>query len=202
MAEGTGARLDTADVGLEFGWQVESTDEADTFTKSTVTIEVRYLANDDLESAIKCSASNEIERITPTRHEALRAWLSGRVPISAETVELARSDKSGVPKLRWRRENWLHKPTQEVVDDSDPRVPRTVDASKKQRKTWYLIGSQADVDSGYYRRDMDMETATAAEPTYAATWNPKNGPVEVLLRGSTHHAYLACVRHYQTNYSA
>jgi hypothetical protein len=55
---------------------------------------------------------------------------------------------------------------------------------------------------GHYRREMDVETATAAEPTYTATWHPRNGPAQVLIRGSSGQAYWACVRHYQANYSA
>jgi hypothetical protein len=201
LAAGTGARLDTVDIADGSGWQVDSTHEADFFTKGAVTIEVRYSASDDIESAVK-RASDDLEAITTAKHDVLRAWLAGRVPISAEIPKPVRSDESRVPKLRWSRENWLHKPTQEVVDDSDPRVPRTVDASKKQRKTWYLMGSQANVDGGYYRREMDVETGTAAEPTYTATWHPRNGPAEVLIRGSGGQVYWACVRHYQANYSA
>jgi hypothetical protein len=205
LAEGTGARLDTVDIADSSGWQVESTDEADVFTKGAVTIEVRYSANDDVESAVKRGANGDFDTIgenATAKHDVLRAWLAGRVPTSAEIPKPVHSDESRVPKLRWSRENWLHKPTQEVVDDSDPRVPRTVDASKKQRKTWYMMGSQANVDGGYYRREMDVETATAAQPTYTATWHPRNGPAEVLIRGSSGQAYWACVRHYQANYSA
>ncbi|WP_155765882.1 hypothetical protein [Mycobacterium colombiense] len=202
MAEGTGARLDTVDIADGSGWQVESTDEADVFTKGAVTIEVRYSANDAVESAVKRAANGDVERITNAKHDVLRAWLAGRVPVSAEIPKPVHSDESRVPKLRWSRENWLHKPTQEVADNSDPRVPRTVDAAKKQSKIWYLIGSQANVDGGCYRREMDMNTAAAGEPTYTATWNPINGPAELLTRGTGGQAYWACVRHYQANYSA
>ncbi|WP_071289058.1 hypothetical protein [Mycolicibacterium llatzerense] len=99
-------------------------------------------------------------------------------------------------KLRWSREGWLHKPTQEVATDDDPRVPRTIEASKTQRD-WCLTGSQADIESGYYRRDLDMSTAGNAQPTYTATWHPLDGPEQVLTRGSGADAYDACVRHYQ-----
>lgn len=202
MAEKTGVRLDTVDIADGSGWQVDSTHEVDVFTKSAVTIEVRYSASDDVESAVKRGGSDDLEAITTAKYDVLRAWLAGRVPISAEIPKPVRSGEFRVPKLRWNRENWLHKPTQEVVDDSDPRVPGTVDASKKQRKTWYLMGSQANVDGGYYRREMDVDTATAAEPTYTATWHPRNVPAEVLIRGSSGQTYWACVRHYQANYSA
>jgi hypothetical protein len=205
LAAGTGARLDTVDIADSSGWQVESMDEADVFTKGAVTIEVEYSADDDIGSIARWGENREYELIghnTTAKHDVLRAWLTGRVPISAEIPKPVHSGESRAPKLRWSRENWLHKPTQEVVDDSDPRVPRTVDASKKQRKTWYMMGSQANVDGGHYRREMDVETATAAEPTYTATWHPRNGPAKVLIRGSSGQAYWACVRHYQANYSA
>ena len=105
------------------------------------------------------------------------------------------------PKLSWSREKWLHHPTQEVVDNSDPRVPQTVDASTKQRD-WMLIGSQANIEGGYYRRDLDLGTARAAQPTFTATWHTNNGLVVTLARGSGEKVYKACVWHYQANYRA
>jgi hypothetical protein len=107
----------------------------------------------------------------------------------------------GPRKLRWSREKWLHRPTQEVVDGSDPRVPQTVDESKKRRREWLMILSHAtNVEQGYYRREMDMSTRGAAEPTFTATWHPNNGPVVPLFRGSDGDVYWACVRHFQANF--
>jgi len=88
------------------------------------------------------------------------------------------------------------------VEDSDPRVPRTVEAAKKQRKVWLPIGSQANTDGGYYRRDLDMNTAKSAPPTFTATWHPTNGPMSTLARASVDHAYYACVRHCQASCNA
>ena len=65
-----------------------------------------------------------------------------------------------------------------------------------------LIGSQANIEGGYYRREMDMGTATAAQPTYTATWHPNTGPVMTLARANGDKAYWACVKHYQANYRA
>jgi hypothetical protein len=46
---------------------------------------------------------------------------------------MTHADGYGRPNLRWSRDGgWLHKPTGEVVPDSDPRVPKTVDAKKRQ----------------------------------------------------------------------
>jgi hypothetical protein len=199
VAEGTTFRLDTADVALEFGWHVESTRQTDEFKRDEVTIAVQYSPDDDISNIARWGTNREREvfgRDSVGKGERLRTWLAGpEVPRPA--------DPNGFrgPKLRWSREKWLHKPTQEVVDNSDPRVPRTIDAAKKQSKIWYPIGNQANVDGGYYRRDMDMDTGAAAEPTYTATWNPKNSPAELLTQGTGGQAYWACVRHYQANYN-
>ena len=63
---------------------------------------------------------------------------------------------------RWRRVSGCCQfcsgytgPPQDVVDNSDPRVPRTIDAAE-QRASGLLIGSQANIEGGYYRREMDM----------------------------------------------
>ena len=59
-------------------------------------------------------------------------------------------------------------------------------------KIWLLIGSQAEIEQGYYRREMDMATTSAAQPTYTATWHPINEPVETLVRGDAGDVYWAC----------
>jgi hypothetical protein len=198
VADATTIRLDTADAALEFGWHVESTHHTDEFNRDGITIAVQYSSDDDISSITRWGTNREHEVFghdSVGKVERLRTWLAGR-----EVPRPADPNGFTVPKLRWSREKWLHKPTQEVVDNSDPRVPRTVDAAKKQSKIWYKIGSQANVDGGYYRSVMDMDTAAAAKPTYMATWNPKNGPAELLTRGTGGQAYWACVRHYQANY--
>lgn len=105
----------------------------------------------------------------------------------------------GPRKLSWSREDWLHHPTGEVVPNSDPRVPKTIAESKKRRE-WMLIGSQANIDQGYYRRDMDMNTAADAVPTMTATWHPTDGPAETLIRSNARDVYWACVKHFQANF--
>jgi hypothetical protein len=201
VADATAFRLDTADVAIEFGWHVESTRHTDEFNREGITIAVQYSPDDDITSIARWGTNREHEVFAHDsvgKVERLRTWLAGR-----EVPKVPRSaDPRGfrVPKLRWSREKWLHKPTQDLVDNSDPRVPRTTDAAKKQSKIWYLIGSQANVDGGYYRRAMDMDTAAAPEPTYTATWNAINSPTELLTRGTAGQAYWACVRHYQANY--
>jgi hypothetical protein len=81
LAEKTGVRLDTVDIADGSGWQVDSTHEVDVFTKGAVTIEVRYFASDDIESAVKRSARSDLDRIgreTTDAVERLRSWLTGR----------------------------------------------------------------------------------------------------------------------------
>lgn len=81
MAEATGARLDTVDIADSSGWHVDSAHDADVFTKGAVTIEVRYSANDDVESALKRDADGSFDSVgehAVAKHEVLRAWLTGR----------------------------------------------------------------------------------------------------------------------------
>ena len=104
-------------------------------------------------------------------------------------------DTAKAPKLKWTTKQWLHRPSQDRVEDGDPRIPRTVDERKKYANVWYPIDSQANVEGGYYRRDIVIETITSARPLYTATWHPVNGPVKLLLRDSGPKAYAACVQH-------
>jgi tRNA(Arg) A34 adenosine deaminase TadA len=103
-------------------------------------------------------------------------------------------------KLSWSRDKWLHRPTQELVDNEDPRVPRTVDEMKRRRREWLVILSHATINQGYYRREVDMSTARAVEPTFTATWHANGGPVVTLVRAHDREAYEVCVRHFQANF--
>jgi hypothetical protein len=115
--------------------------------------------------------------------------LGASLPRGWNEMRYAEGHGSRPRKLSWSREKWLHRPTQEVVDNSDPRS-----------RTWLLIGTQANIEQGYYRRELDMNTARSAEPTFVATWHPNNGPVVTLVRAHEHVAYLAHVRHFQANF--
>jgi hypothetical protein len=143
------------------------------------------------------------QALPPTR-PATAFPLPPTIPVEFETQELPDAHDSrptqNPAKLSWSRDKWLHRPTQEVVDNDDPRVPQTVDEMKKRRREWLLIISHATIKQGYYRREMDMSTASAAEPTFTATWHPKNGAVLRLVRGTGGKAYSACVRHFQANF--
>jgi len=169
----------------------------------------RYRTTVELARAAVEATTDPIPRQPPTdqalppTQPASDFELPPTIPVEVETQKLPDAEDSKSirkpPKLRWSRTKWLHRPTQEVVDNDDPRVPRTVDDKKKRRREWLEIDGRGDAKDGYYRMDMDMDMATAraAEPTYAATWHPNHGPVEELLRGTGSQAYWACVRHNQ-----
>lgn len=92
MAAGTGARLDTVDIADGSGWHVASTDQADVFTKGAVTIEVRYSANDDVESAMQRDTSGDVAAIGErggAKVDQLRSWLTGRNSYQEQTKAAA-----------------------------------------------------------------------------------------------------------------
>jgi hypothetical protein len=203
MGQDTAIRLDSVDEATGLGWGIESSSSTDKFMNSDVTVVAEYSADDELTSISRTGASGEYDHRSgdPTElPDALRAWLNGREPISIAPPKAAPPIRAKAPKLRWSREKWLHKPTQEIVDNSDPRVPRTIDESKKVSKIWYMMGSQTNTGDGFYRRDMDTATTTAADPTYVATWHAPNDAVVELIRGNGGDAYWACVRHHQAKY--
>ena len=90
MAEGTSARLDTVDVADNSGWTIESTHQADLFTRGDTVIEVRYSTSDVIESAVKHGTKGESEAIdqeTARKVDLLRSWLTGGgQPVAAEVV--------------------------------------------------------------------------------------------------------------------
>lgn len=109
MAANTGTRLDTVDLADGFGWQVKSTDKADVFTKGAVTIEVRYSASDDIENALKRSASGHFDAVgqhTAAKVDQLRSWLTGRNEYRANASAVMTTG----PATEWSRlyrEFWL-----------------------------------------------------------------------------------------------
>ncbi|OBI45200.1 DUF4268 domain-containing protein [Mycobacterium colombiense] len=109
MAERTGARLDTVDIADGSGWQVESTDEADVFTKGAVTIEVRYSANDAVESAIRRAANGDVERIgehAAAKVDQVRSWLTGRNDYQEQAeADITTGPTAARSQLYW--EFWL-----------------------------------------------------------------------------------------------
>lgn len=94
------------------GWQVDSTHDADVFTKGAVTIEVDYSANDDIESAVKSSAGDDLEEIEPGTTDAierLRCWLTGRRYVGASPVQRAVGSRADFTTDAggWTREDFI-----------------------------------------------------------------------------------------------
>ncbi|BBX24034.1 hypothetical protein MTER_34450 [Mycolicibacter terrae] len=207
MADATTFRLDTADIALDSGWHVESTRRTDEFAKGGTSIAVQYSDDDEITSLVRqCPDRDEefFSEDSPGKSDRLRAWLTGRVVAVGDSAPRPSRYAAGYGpkprKLSWTKGKWLHRPTLEVVDDSDPRTPRTVDESKRQRNTWHLVLDEAVIEQGYYRREMDMSTAADPEPTIVATWNPNNGRAVTIIRAHGGVAYQACVRHFQENF--
>lgn len=63
MVDGTGFRLDTADLADGSGWRVKSKDHTDLFTKDRITIEVQYSSNDDIETIVRRGPTGEFETV-------------------------------------------------------------------------------------------------------------------------------------------
>ncbi len=87
MADGTGFRLDTADLAIDAGWDVRSTDLADEFAKGNITIDVQYSPDDAIEAMAKWGpndAHEAVEASRPDTVDLLRFWLTGRSAGGAE----------------------------------------------------------------------------------------------------------------------
>lgn len=81
MAEGTRFRLDTADLAIDAGWDVSSTELADEFAKVDITIDVQYSHDDAIEAMAKWGPNQEQELVEAAGSGAvdlLRFWLTGR----------------------------------------------------------------------------------------------------------------------------
>jgi hypothetical protein len=122
LAEKTGIRLDTVDIADGSGWQVESAHDVDVFTKSTVTIEVRYSASDDIESAAKRvehGAAEAIEAGTTDAVVRVRSWLTGRPYVGARPVGGASASRADftTDSGGWTRDDFIA-----AVDDAVGRA--------------------------------------------------------------------------------
>lgn len=96
MAEGTVFRLDTIEMAMESGWEVESDEQTDEFTRGAYAITVQYSSDDEISGAEKLGPNGEREALEGTaagRRELLRYWLTG---MAAGTVE----SSSGTGELR------------------------------------------------------------------------------------------------------
>lgn len=80
-------RLDTADLAIEAGWQLDSMQRFDEFSKDGVIILIRYSADDEIDSLTRSREGGADEVYgadSPGKAERLRIWLGVRsisVPI-------------------------------------------------------------------------------------------------------------------------
>lgn len=119
MGDGTSARLDTVDIADSSGWHVESTHEADVFTKGGSRIEVHYTDDDVIDSASKHGENGDLDsfgRHTEAKVEQLRSWLTGRPMHPAEAVWYPEADFTTEPG-GWTRQEFVA-----AVTDSGDRA--------------------------------------------------------------------------------
>ena len=99
MTDGTTLRLDTVDLALEAGWQVESILRADEFSKDGVTIEVEYTPGDDIIKIARSKKGRDHEVFgldSPGIAERLRIWLGVRAVPSPKSIPEG-GNTSGIP---------------------------------------------------------------------------------------------------------
>ena len=81
MADATTRRLDTADLALEAGWQLESMRRFDEFSKNGVTVSVQYAEDDEIDTLTRSreGKADEVFGVdSPGKAERLRIWLGVR----------------------------------------------------------------------------------------------------------------------------
>lgn len=89
VADATTFRLDTADLAIEAGWQLESMRRFDQFSKDGVTVLVRYAGDDEIDSLDRSreGQADEVFGVDSVgKAERLRIWLgvravSGPIPV-------------------------------------------------------------------------------------------------------------------------
>lgn len=89
MTDPTTLRLDTIDLAVEFGWEVEVILRMDEFTKEQVTIQVQYSSDDAITSITRTRPNRAEEGFaddSPGKNDRLRAWLMGRAPAAAKSA--------------------------------------------------------------------------------------------------------------------
>ena len=123
MAEATMFRLDTADLAIETGWQLESVSRFDEFRKDGVTIEVQYSKDDAIESIRRSRegrADEEYGADSSGKDERLRLWLGFRPPAGP------RSSVDGLPDIPFEQDRrtfcWTLESFVGAVDDPQDRA--------------------------------------------------------------------------------
>jgi hypothetical protein len=119
LPEGTSTRLDTVDTAVVSGWDVDSTDEVDVFSKGHIRIEVQYSANDTIDSATKRSEHGDLDTIgnhMEGKVDHLRSWLTGRPVSTGAPVRYPEADSTAEPG------GWTRREFVDAVDDAGDRA--------------------------------------------------------------------------------
>lgn len=121
MAEGTRFRLDTADLAIDAGWDVNSTELADQFAKGNITIDVQYSHDDAIEAMARWGPNQEqelVEAPEPGTVDLLRFWLTGRHP-GGDAPNMTHTAKATVDRYP---AGWTRKEFVDAVEDSADRA--------------------------------------------------------------------------------
>jgi hypothetical protein len=123
VADATTFRLDTADIAIEAGWQLESMSRIDEFSKDGVTVMVQYAADDEIESLTRSRegrADDVCGADSPGKAERLRIWLGVRAAAGPKT------SVNGLPSIPYKQDRpsgcWTLESFAEAVDDPQDRA--------------------------------------------------------------------------------
>lgn len=122
MAAGTTFRLDTAELAMESGWHVESTDHTDEFTRKDVAIRVHYSESDEIDSVVKHGPNGDHEDMadrTSGKLGLLRFWLTGRAPATGKALPPARL---GTGTFAQKPGDWTREEFIDAVEDPSDRA--------------------------------------------------------------------------------
>lgn len=122
MADATTFRLDTADIAIEAGWQLESMSRIDEFSKDGVTVMVQYDADDEIESLTRSRegrADDVYGTDSPGKADRLRIWLGVRAASGLK------ASVTGLPSIPYKQDRssgcWTLESFAEAVDDPQDR---------------------------------------------------------------------------------
>lgn len=123
MADAIISRLDTADIALEAGWQLESMRRMDEFSKDGVIVLVQYAADDEIDTLTRSreGRADEVYGVdSPGKAERLRLWLGVRA------AGALRSGVSGLPDIPFEQDRrgrcWTLESFVAAVEDPQDRA--------------------------------------------------------------------------------
>lgn len=123
MADATTFRLDTADIAIEAGWQLESMRRIDEFSKVGVTVMVHYTVDDEIDSITRSREGRDDEvygAASPGKAERLRILLGVRPAVGPKV------SATGLPNIPFEQDRrggcWTLESFVEAVDGPQDRA--------------------------------------------------------------------------------